>query len=753
MPPSQRHPPELLLLLASWVVVIVFMTVFWTQAQSGAERQTRLAEDLAKHGIEQTSHALALQTEAMLHQLDYVSEHLIEHWRHQDDGRFRRAATLAQSILPNGAILNVAVTDAQGQMVFSVLDLSGRGANGKVSVADRDYFQAHFASPLPPARLFVSRPTMGRISNASVIVLSRPIDQEGQRQGVLIISVSANYLSSALQQVYTDPQDAALIVRHDGSYVARSHHIDKVLGQSVPIDREFLVHPERSQGGYHTIAPVDGVDRYYAWHRLRNYPLVVSVGISKAKALAPVALAQQETWRRNLIGSVLLVAMMLFVSHLRWKAARQAKQLRIAHERLHVTLHSAHNGMWSWHASDRKVVWDDDGLSKMLLTPTPSGAAVSQDWSSFIHAQDLPVLTQAWQDYLRQPHDGAFAAEIRMCSNAGQMVWVSVRARVAERDASGQPRLVVGTYTDVTDRRRADESLLVERKRLDVLLERFPGGVLIEDANHRVVFLNRVAMEWLGLSAQSQELIGLPHEQLLALLGPTTAEWLSAAHPQERRESGTTLEVEGPADRVLEIKRIEITDHDESLGRVWLLHDITERKLKERNLTALASTDPLTGLPNRRAFMASLKHTLEGAQRSLTAGCAVMMLDIDFFKRVNDTYGHPIGDAVLQEVASRLRNGLRQGDMAGRLGGEEFALVLEEISPDDALSKANAIRERISALPFLTAAGDIRVTVSIGLAMNTDGWDATEVLSNADQALYQAKQTGRNQVVRWHAQG
>lgn len=742
------QPSEYVLLLASWVLMVVFMTTYWVQVQSAAQQQTRLAEDLAKSGIEQTSHALALQTETMLRKLDYVAAHLVEQWQANAGQDFKAAASKAKKSLPDGAILNVAVADAQGQLLFSDLDAKRPWAGPQALMADRDYFLAHFKTPQPPASMFISRPTFGRISKAWAIVMSRPIDHHGQRQGVMVISVSATYLSRALGEVYTDPQDAALIVRSDGHYIARSHQIDKVLGKSVPLSRDFLTHPEWDHGQYQLVAPIDGVERYYAWHRLRDYPLVVSVGISKAKALAPVALAQQGAFRRNVIGSVLLVVMMLVVSQVRWKAARQAKQLRIAHERLHVTLHSAHDGVWSWHAKDKKVAWDE-GIYKMLGVQAPAATASRLDWKDLAHPQDLPKLTREWETYLQGPHDGAFATEVRMLTGDGQPLWVSVRARVVERNASGQPLLLVGTYTDVTDRHLADESLLVERKRLDVLLERFPGGVLMEDTTHRVVLLNRVAIEWMGLSDQDGALIGLPHTQLLERLGPQKAAWLNGTHPQERRESGTTLEVEGPADRVLEIKRIEISDHDESLGCVWLLYDITERKHKERNLTALASTDSLTGLLNRRAFMASLTHALASVQHRSGPACAVMMLDIDFFKQVNDTHGHPAGDAVLQELTSRVRAALRQGDTAGRLGGEEFALVLENISPDDALNKANAIRERIASQPFLTVAGEIHVTVSIGVAFATSEMSAADVLSNADRALYQAKQDGRNRVVSW----
>lgn len=856
---------DYLTLLASWLLLLGLLISYWVQAQATAQQQTRLAEDLARKGSEQTSHALALQTQTLLRTLDYVSVQLIDQWLREGDRGLRAAASRSRKTLQDGALLNVAVTDADGRVIFSELDSPRSTLGSPVSFADREHFQVHFNKPLHPARLFISEPTLGRITQKWAILLTRPIDHQGQRVGVLLLSVSAKHLSQALEKVYSDPEDAALIVRSDGKYLARSHEINKVLGTAVPSDRPFIRYPEQDHGLYHVKAPFDGVERYYAWHRLSEYPLIVSVGISRAKALAPVTLAQQQTFRRNVIGSIVVVVMMLFVSRLRLKARRQERALRIAHERLTVTLHSAHDGVWSWQANNKRVEWDE-GLHKMLALPTHADPRNPHDWTDLVHPQDLPKLTREWRTYLHEANDGVFATEIRMQTGNGSSLWVSMRARVVERDVTGRPQLVVGTYTDISDRIRAvqlrhvlleqssaaivmvnprrdilfanerfielfgplspgapsslsalhvdaahadqimaqyetlrqggrcrfeyplkdkqgqtrwfniqgllsdatdpegnvvwtlfditdrhlaDEQLIVERKRLNVLLERFPGGVLMEDATPRVVLVNQVAIEWMDLDGQDGKLIGLTHEQLLERLGPNRAAWLSAAHPEERRESGTTLEVEGPTGRVLEVKRIEISEHDEPLGRVWLLYDITERKRKERDLTALAATDALTGLPNRRAFMAALEHALHPTHRTSGPASAVLMLDIDFFKRVNDTYGHPIGDAVLQEVASRVRACLRQGDTAGRLGGEEFAVVLEAIAPDDAVRKAQAIRERIAAEPCSTAAGEIGVAVSIGVAFPGNGLSAAEVLRNADQALYQAKQHGRNRVVRW----
>ncbi len=171
------------------------------------------------------------------------------------------------------------------------------------------------------------------------------------------------------------------------------------------------------------------------------------------------------------------------------------------------------------------------------------------------------------------------------------------------------------------------------------------------------------------------------------------------------------------------------------MGQIWLLHDITERKHKEQELATLASTDALTGLPNRRSFMAMLEQYQESASETIAAG-AVLVLDVDHFKRVNDTWGHPVGDLVLQSIAQQMRAHLRACDYAGRLGGEEFAVLVR-----------HAVASHRTPLGTHGAPGaePIAVTISIGLA-SLAGADCLTALAEADKALYQAKNTGRNRV-------
>jgi diguanylate cyclase (GGDEF)-like protein/PAS domain S-box-containing protein len=185
----------------------------------------------------------------------------------------------------------------------------------------------------------------------------------------------------------------------------------------------------------------------------------------------------------------------------------------------------------------------------------------------------------------------------------------------------------------------------------------------------------------------------------------------------------------------------------ENQGRRVSNRDITERKRLEAELRELATTDTLTGLSNRRHFLARLDDELARVKRLDILNTAVLMLDLDFFKRVNDEYGHLTGDAVLVHFATLMREALRKIDTGGRVGGEEFAIILAGADLAAAQIFAERLRQKIASTPLQQNAIEIRVTVSIGIAV-LDAADASAdaVLMRADAALYHAKRSGRNRV-------
>ena len=186
-------------------------------------------------------------------------------------------------------------------------------------------------------------------------------------------------------------------------------------------------------------------------------------------------------------------------------------------------------------------------------------------------------------------------------------------------------------------------------------------------------------------------------------------------------------------------------DDSTVVGAVVIFEDISERKRMEAQLLDLATTDGLTGLHNRRYFLGRLEEGVARSKRFGETGC-VIMLDCDHFKNVNDRYGHAVGDEVLQGLAGVLRQNMRQTDVVGRIGGEEFAVLLNDARLESALEWAERVRAAVAERYYHAAGENFVVTVSMGCASIRADDDENSVLLRADQALYQAKQRGRNRV-------
>jgi len=179
---------------------------------------------------------------------------------------------------------------------------------------------------------------------------------------------------------------------------------------------------------------------------------------------------------------------------------------------------------------------------------------------------------------------------------------------------------------------------------------------------------------------------------------------------------------------------------------IAVVRDITKRKKMEAQLRRLATTDALTDVDNRRSFMEKAEHEIGRAQR-YGSSFAMIMVDIDFFKKINDRYGHQAGDIVLQKMAQTVKSTLRKNDIFGRIGGEEFSIVLIETDRKTALLTGERIRSCIDTLRINTGKETVHITVSIGLTFFKEGDDISTISKRSDEALYAAKESGRNCVV------
>ena len=299
------------------------------------------------------------------------------------------------------------------------------------------------------------------------------------------------------------------------------------------------------------------------------------------------------------------------------------------------------------------------------------------------------------------------------------------------------------TYTEVTDIVRQSDEL----KLLRDALENVQDGVLLLDANLHATFMNRKVRQFWGISDQE------------AASRPLYGSLITRAH-RAVDPNGSAKEAAGFAAR--RIAEVEGGDHERELqtpdgrrlrahcttsasgGRMITYFDITDLIKNAEQLEILATSDPLTGLSNRRHFLGALDAEWSRFQRYYRS-LSLLMIDIDHFKNINDSYGHALGDEAIKSVAEACLQGKRKADIVGRIGGEEFAVLLPETSLTRARIVAERIRKRIAAQVLQAGHAHIKITASIGMAEASAGMsDSASLLAAADQALYQAKAEGRN---------
>ena len=400
------------------------------------------------------------------------------------------------------------------------------------------------------------------------------------------------------------------------------------------------------------------------------------------------------------------------------------------------------------NSSDLVLALDQDG-AVVSVSPTVSrvlgrepGELLGEGLRQHLHPQDrvaLQTLTQP-QYGLRLGHSGS--AELRVQHADGSWRWLQVSA--VEPSASAVAAVVL-SCADVTARKLGEQALRRADDRFRSAFSDAPIGMAVTEPLGRHVQVNEAYCQLLGRT--SEELLGMTMAEVMhpVDLQPSLAQRMELLEGSISRHRYETrfVRADGTVVGVLHSSSVVPARDGQPQYLIDHVEDITERKVFEDELRYQASHDGLTGLPNRVLLSDRLERALRMTDRRI-GSLAVLFLDLDRFKVINDSLGHAVGDAVLIEVARRLASVLRAGDTAARFGGDEFVVLCEDTSAEQARSVADRIVSVVSA-PILVGDTSLVLTASVGVALtsldSTD--DAETMLRDADAAMYSAKDGGK----------
>ncbi|MGE0080199.1 MAG: EAL domain-containing protein [Thiohalomonadaceae bacterium] len=417
---------------------------------------------------------------------------------------------------------------------------------------------------------------------------------------------------------------------------------------------------------------------------------------------------------------------------LRAQQALQEKRMDLARAQA-----VAHVGNWRMDVRHNELRWSDEVYRMFGI---PLGTPLTYEiFLSRVHPDDRAAVDRAWQAALQgTPYD----IEHRILVH-GEEKWVRERAEL-EFDHDGEVLGGFGTMQDVTERKRAEEELRSSRDFVEQIMASVASAVCVLDQEGIIRRVNPAATtilgyaqaellgRWVGELVDPEERAGL-RERLQRLFRehiPVHATELCMRHKDGSR-------------RLLMVNA-NILSKGHTPYVVAAAQDITARKRMEDQIRHLAHHDPLTGLPNRRLFFDLADAALARARRA-GMRLAVLYLDVDHFKQINDKLGHELGDRLLVQVAQRLQQKLRRSDTVARVGGDEFNVILADLAhTESAAEVAEQIRQAFRE-PFLLGDRRYPVTVSIGIGLYPDdGEDLETLLARADMAMYEAKARGRN---------
>jgi diguanylate cyclase (GGDEF)-like protein/PAS domain S-box-containing protein len=631
---------------------------------------------------------------------------------------------------------DVSLFDSEGELVNWSRPLPAPALN----IAQRAYFKAFKSDPQsePVLAEAVRSLIQGKLQT---VIAHRLTGENGIFLGVMTRRIDPVHYEKFFASVAPGSGGAISMFHADGTLMARYPHVDQMIGQNfktAPLLQRVL-----SDGGQHTLrvqSPVDGMDRLGSAAMLSQFPGAVIATNTLSAALADWR-AQTRLMVSAAALAALVIALVLFaIIRQMMRQSRESQQhVQTQKQQLDTALNNMAQGLVLFDASARVVLHnqryiDMFGLSTEIVKPG-------------VHFLDL---------LRHRTETGSFAGNSdEFCTTIFQNLAEGKVTTTVSPSADGRWFQIVNqplpqggwvaTIEDITERRRLEQERDRNQAFLREIIDHIPSQITVKDVRERrYVLVNRVA----------ETHFGQPREAILGKTAPdmfpkASAEIIAADDEATLRSPDGLFKDEHPwqsqglGTRFITSKRLAIRDKEgEARYLINIVDDVTERRRAHDRIAHLAHYDPLTDLPNRVLFRGQIERELQKTSRG--EKFALLYIDVDEFKGINDSLGHHVGDELLKAVAARLRSCIRETDLIARLGGDEFAVIQTGVNGiSDVLEFVTRIYQAIRQ-PYQCLGHHLSTDASIGIVMAPqDGTNLDQLIKNADLAMYGAKADGR----------
>ncbi|MDF2177892.1 EAL domain-containing protein [Aliiglaciecola sp. CAU 1673] len=605
---------------------------------------------------------------------------------------------------------------------------------------DKDGLATNEFNSMSYARLADGRFAYGSMKGVTIFDPASLLDKELRKPKAVITEVEVSTKPNGMPfgnientEILLDHDDVGLTIKFSTlqyGMLAQTQYRYQFMGKSnisfPPSTRNEVAVPKLNPGLYHfevtATDPISG---------LQSEPARLDIRVKYAPWNSPLAY--------TFYGFMVLSLAWLW----RHKKRQQEEELLEAHielktseRRLQLALRGGNSGIWDWQADSNNMY---QPRLKDELGYGDQEKINFDDFIARIHPLDRTAFEADWSRFISGQQE-SLDVSYRLKGQDDAWNWYRDLGRVVDRDQDGQILAVSGTFTNITQNRVSEE----KARLFGEAFRHTRDWVLIFNADALPIAANQACCESLGLDPE-QELPAQLRRRFTKDAIEAYQEKMMALNPGEHWRGEE--EVLGNDSRLhhLMIKINAVANEQNAIDYfIAVMTDISEQKAAQRVLKQMANYDSLTGLPNRNLLLDRIQHGIEHATRRRTK-LAVFFIDLDKFKQVNDTLGHDAGDQLLLDVASRLKSALRVDDTVGRLGGDEFLVVIEDFVDELDLSALAAKIISEVDQPIQIGNNQVGVSASVGIAVYPDDADeASDLLKFADIAMYHAKGGGRN---------